>query len=167
MTLYADGQRRRVFIPKGWIFCSVFPPKCYSSLQEKQSGRYLSYPVLAHHLFPVLASIHSIHVTAVLASMESNRLGKNSLLDILNLCFCLCRRLGVFLCLSLTVSLSLSVSIYVFESVCVCVRVCTCACVRVYVCFSAFICVSMCVCLCVLVHVYSLFYIFVRARAGV
>lgn len=36
ISLQTNGkQTKRVFIPKGWMFCTIAPPKCYSSLRKK------------------------------------------------------------------------------------------------------------------------------------
>lgn len=38
ISLQTNGkQTKRVFIPKGWMFCTIAPPKCYSSLRKKRN----------------------------------------------------------------------------------------------------------------------------------
>ena len=36
LSLQSNGKQiKRVFIPKGWMFCTIAPPKCYSSQRKK------------------------------------------------------------------------------------------------------------------------------------
>lgn len=35
INLKTNGGRKRVFIPKGWMFCTIAPPKCYSTNRKK------------------------------------------------------------------------------------------------------------------------------------
>jgi len=35
INLKTNSGRKRVFIPKGWMFCTISPPKCYSTNRKK------------------------------------------------------------------------------------------------------------------------------------
>ncbi|XP_032222591.1 uncharacterized protein LOC116604401 [Nematostella vectensis] len=39
VTISTYSGRKRVFIPKGWIFCTISPARCYSSRAEKGAAR--------------------------------------------------------------------------------------------------------------------------------
>ncbi|XP_022780020.1 uncharacterized protein LOC111321412 [Stylophora pistillata] len=48
ISLQSNGKQiKRVFIPKGWMFCTIAPPKCYSSQRKKRhiSKRHTSLSV--------------------------------------------------------------------------------------------------------------------------
>ncbi|KAL9955550.1 hypothetical protein ACROYT_G036888 [Oculina patagonica] len=36
VNLKTNSGRKRVFIPKGWMFCTISPPKCYSTNRKKR-----------------------------------------------------------------------------------------------------------------------------------
>jgi len=36
INLKTNEGRKRVFIPKGWMFCTIAPPKCYSTNRKKR-----------------------------------------------------------------------------------------------------------------------------------
>ena len=35
INLKTNVGNKRVFIPKGWMFCTISPPKCYSTQKKK------------------------------------------------------------------------------------------------------------------------------------
>ena len=35
VNLKTNSGSKRVFIPKGWMFCTISPPKCYSTNRKK------------------------------------------------------------------------------------------------------------------------------------
>lgn len=37
INLKTNSGRKRVFIPKGWMFCTISPPKCYSTNRKKSA----------------------------------------------------------------------------------------------------------------------------------
>lgn len=36
INLKTSSGRKRVFVPKGWMFCTISPPKCYSTNRKKR-----------------------------------------------------------------------------------------------------------------------------------
>lgn len=50
INLKTSQGRKRVFIPKGWMFCTVSPFKCYSTNSRKKSKETFSLAALGNFI---------------------------------------------------------------------------------------------------------------------
>lgn len=55
INLKTSQGRKRVFIPKGWMFCTVSPFKCYSTNSRKKSKETFSLAALGNFIFLYLS----------------------------------------------------------------------------------------------------------------
>lgn len=57
INLKTNVGNKRVFIPKGWMFCTISPPKCYSTQKKKSElSKFISSFILCYKINEMLPS---------------------------------------------------------------------------------------------------------------